>query len=136
MDRDLSGISAFLDDLKSYFENDNRIKTVYIIGSCGTDLETELSDIDFAVLTNSKLSLLDECEMIGQLSLILKREDVDVVFLPKANIELCFRTISTGTKIYEQDPIVTADFVEHTLNMYQDYGHVLRQMTLEYLGLA
>lgn len=135
MNRNLSGLSRVLQDMKSYFETDNRIMTVYIIGSYGTELETELSDIDFAILTRSKLSLLDDCEIIGQLSLLLKRNDVDVIFLPNRNIEINFRVILTGTKIYERDAMVSADFIEHTINMYQDYGHVLRQMTLEYLGL-
>lgn len=116
-------------DLINYFENHEVIATVYLFGSYGTPLyNPELSDIDLAIIFNRNLSLKEELLIDANISLILESDNFDVVNLNKARVDICYQALAAGTKIYERDSIITADFVEKTLKHYFDHGLALEKM--------
>jgi len=64
----------------------------------------------------------------AEISLILESDHFDVIILNKARIDICYQVLATGTKIYERDNILTAEFVERTLKHYFDHGIALEQI--------
>jgi len=116
-------------DLNNYFKTHSDIATVYLFGSYGTSLyDSELSDIDLAIILSRELSLKEEMLIDAEISLILESDNFDVIILNKARIDICYQVLGTGTIIYEKDNILTAEFVEKTLKHYFDHGIALEKM--------
>lgn len=123
-----------LSPMLDYFASDDTIMTVYLFGSFGTDSYVpSLSDIDLAIIFNKGKSLMEEMKISADISILLEREDVDVVNLSRARVDLSHEIISTGEIIYEKEKIKTADFVEQTLQQYFDYGIPLKRIREEFL---
>ncbi len=121
-----------LKELNGYFEVNDEILTVYIFGSYGTEQETGLSDIDFGVLYKKQPSLMEELKIEADLGRIMEEEDIDLVSLNRANIDLKYNIINTGTKIYEVDDVKTADFIEFVLKQYFDFGIKLKRIKKDF----
>ncbi len=114
------------DKLQAYFANRDNITTVYIFGSHGTDRENYDSDLDMGILFLNPPGILDQMYLETEIEEIVERE-VDIVSLNKCNILLKHRIISKGEKIFERDEIKTADFIEHVLKNYFDFGMKLKR---------
>lgn len=118
--------------IREYFVDQDAALLVMLFGSYGTEDEHKFSDIDIAVLLDKDFSLIDELKMAADLSVILGRDDLDLVFLRNAPVNIAHRVLATGRTIFERDPVATADFVESTLNRYRDFGYRLRQLDKEF----
>ncbi|MEN6514861.1 MAG: nucleotidyltransferase domain-containing protein [Fervidobacterium sp.] len=135
--RDLKGIEKELEELKVYLSYDLNIIALYIFGSYGTEEQDERSDIDFAVLYDRNVSLEEELELEVKISDIFQRDDIDVINLNKASINLQHNVIYTGDLIYCSDEVKLADFKEKVFNIYGDYGITLKFFHDDYLkGLS
>ncbi len=120
-------INKLIKKLASFFRKEKNILTVYLFGSYGTEDQTELSDIDIAILFADTVSMLEELSIAAEIEFILKQGQIDLLNLNKASVILQHRVISTGKKIFERDPLTTADFIENTLKFYFDYGLVYKK---------
>ena len=120
-----------LNILKNYFDKKEQILTVYIFGSHGTIYENELSDIDFGILFQSDLSLMNELTIAGKIEMTIGKK-VDLVSLNKVNIDLKYKIIKTGKLIYEKCEVKTADFVEQVLKDYFDFGVKLKTIKQDF----
>ena len=122
-------IKEKINNLKSYFNGHDDIATVYLFGSYGTELyDPERSDIDLAIICSRDLTLKEEMLIDAEMTLILESDNVDVVNLNKARVDISYHVLAMGKIIYERDKIVTADFVENTLKHYFDHGIALEKM--------
>ena len=120
-------INNLIKKLASFFRKENNILTVYLFGSYGTEDQTELSDIDIAILFADTVSMLEELGIAAEIEFILKQGQIDLLNLNKASVILQHRVISTGKEIFERNPLTTADFIENTLKFYFDYGLVYKK---------
>ena len=111
-----------LTQLEDYFKKAEDIIAVYLFGSYASGSQTELSDIDFAILFNKDVDtdLMREMEIMAQISLIIKKEDVDLVNLNKAPIYLQHEIIKTGELIFEREQDKLSDFIYYVLTYYYD----------------
>lgn len=109
-----------LNELVKYFKTQSNILAVWIIGSYGSIYQREDSDIDFAILFENNISIMDEMQISNDISSILSFDNVDTIDLLKSPITLQFKTIKEGRNIYEADYIKVSDFIEYTLKMYPD----------------
>lgn len=107
-------------ELCKYFESEPNISAVWIVGSYGTEYQREDSDIDFAILFDKDVPIMEEMQVSTDISLILNFEDVDTIDLLKAPITLQFKTIKEDRSIYEADKIKVADFIEYVIRRYPD----------------
>ncbi len=114
------------DILCEYFEANENIATVYLFGSFGTPSYNNcLSDIDIAILFFHKPSLREEMRISAELSIILKKEDVDISVLNDLRVDISHEILRTGEVIFEREKKTTAEFVERTLKYAFDYGFTL-----------
>jgi len=111
-----------LNNLPGLFSKMPEILAVFLFGSYGTENQTDISDIDFAILFDRKLNLVEEADCLMRMSQFLETDRVDLVNLNKAPLNLQFRVISEGKIIYEKAYIITCDYIENVIDLYQDYA--------------
>ena len=133
MKRNLKVIETKIQRLKSYAEKNENIVAVYIFGSYGTKHQHFSSDMDFAVLFKESVTLFEELEIESDISQIFERDDIDLVNLNKAAIDISYQVLYTGDLLFCRDEILLADFKEKVFNIYGDYGIVLKKFYDDYL---
>jgi len=117
-------------------ELEEDITTVYLFGSFGTSVyNPHSSDIDLAIITKKELSLMEEMKISAKISIILERDRVDVIHLNKARVDICHEILATGEIIYEEDAMITADFLEKTLQHYFDFGIPLQKIKVDFFNM-
>jgi len=121
-----------INKLSTLFSKTPEIQAVFLFGSYGTGNQTDLSDIDFAVLFDRRLDLTQEAACLANLSEFLGTDRVDLVNLNKAPLNLQFKAISEGKIIYEREYITTCDYIEKVIDLYQDYAIDLNYFYQEY----
>ena len=118
--------------LIKYFQTNDDIIAVWLIGSYGTEYQTEKSDIDFSILFNKEISIIDEMKISCNISDIIGYENVDTVDLNKAPITLQFKTIKEGKSLYEANFIKTSDYIEHVINRYREEKYYIESFRKDY----
>lgn len=129
---ELLKIDAKLPCLPGFFAGLPEVAAVFLFGSYGTENQTALSDIDFAVYFDRVIDLNSEMAFISRLSDVLGTDKVDLVNLNKAPINIQFKAVSEGKIIYEKDYIATCDYIEEVIGLYQDYAIDLHFFNKEY----
>ncbi|WP_418790557.1 type VII toxin-antitoxin system MntA family adenylyltransferase antitoxin [Phosphitispora sp. TUW77] len=83
-------------NLAKLFSGSPEILTVFLFGSYGTSNQTDLSDIDFAVLFDKRIDISKEAAYLDDLTRFLGTDRVDLVNLNRASLNLQFKAISEG----------------------------------------
>jgi len=118
--------------LIKYFETNDDILAVWLIGSYGTEYQREESDIDFSILFNKDVTIIKEMKISCNISDIIGYENVDTVDLKKAPITLQFKTIKEGKSLYEADFIKTSDYIEYVINRYREEKYYIESFRKDY----
>lgn len=95
--------------IKDYLKNRDEISFAYLFGSFITDIK--YNDIDIAVylkpdfdFNNLKLYPFGyEADLIGNLSLILSTDKLDLILLNKANLLAATQVFNSGSLLFEKD---------------------------------
>lgn len=111
-----------LQSWKEFFQTRFEIAAVYLFGSLGTEFERPQSDIDLGVVFTRPVTLLEELELDGDLSLHIGHDRIDLVNLNRAPIALQFRALQEGILVYEGDYVNHSDFIECVIKTYPDYA--------------
>lgn len=111
-----------LQSWQEFFQTRFEIAAVYLFGSFGTEFEHLQSDIDLGVVFTRPVSLSEELELDGALSLYIGHDRIDLVNLNRAPIALQFRALQEGILIYEGDYVKHSDFIECVIKTYPDYA--------------
>ncbi len=127
MKRSLENIKDKIQELITYIKQNENIVALYIFGSYGTEYQRATSDVDFAILFEASPTLFKELEIESDICQIFERDDIDVVNLNKAPIDIRHQVLYTGDLLFCRDEILLADFKEKVLNIYGDYGIVLKK---------
>lgn len=105
-----------------FFQDRAEVAAVYLFGSFGTEFEHPQSDIDLGVIFARSVTLAEELELDGALSLYLGHDRLDLVNLNRAPIPLQFRALHEGMLVYEGDYLKHSDFIETVIKSYSDYA--------------
>ena len=127
MKRSLENIKDKIQELIAYIKQNENIIALYIFGSYGTEYQHATSDVDFAILFGTSPTLFKELEIESDICQIFERDDIDVVNLNKSPIDISHQVLYTGDLLFCRDEILLADFKEKVLNIYGDYGIVLKK---------
>jgi len=110
--------------IKEVCEKMPQIKLLYVFGSQARGDAGPLSDYDFAVYLDEKdfrKRFEIKLNLIGKLTSILRRNDVDVAVINDLdNINLKYAIISEGKIIYEDEPYTTT-VESRIMNEYFDF---------------
>jgi len=119
--------------IKKIFSDENNISLAYIFGSQLKGKTGPLSDYDFAIFLSRKPSFQFKYRLKNKLVNILNTEQVDLVILNDAPIELKYNVIATGKIIFQKNSMIRTKFEADTLSRYFDYLPVLRAQKKEVL---
>ena len=118
--------------MKKEFKNKFKqlgISIVYLFGSRITGGSNKISDIDIGVVLKDLPSSGDTRVLYNALyklfSELYSDERIDIVFLQKAPLSLQYSAINDSKILFEEDPVVTADYEYRVVNQYLDFRPVL-----------
>lgn len=118
-------IDGKLNDLNKYLKSNSNIVAAWFIGSYGTEIQTENSDIDIALLFDQPVGIMEEMDVSCKISEIVEFDNIDTINLLNAPITLQFKVIDEGRAIYEEDYYKVCDFMEEIFNRYRDEKYYL-----------
>ncbi|MEK7550524.1 MAG: nucleotidyltransferase domain-containing protein [Patescibacteria group bacterium] len=114
------------------------VVAVYLFGSQATGLNNSQSDVDIAILFDESVKVkerfIKKLEILGTLTFLLKRDNIDLVVLNDAPIALRFSAIKPQELIYKENNEKMISFEAKTLSDYQDYYYYINQNTIDSLG--
>ena len=121
-----TNIQEITNKLKAYFNNRPEVKLVYIFGSLLSGKVNKFSDIDVAILVDTKLINTNsfiygyKAKIITYLMQALKTNAVDIVVLNEAPPFLRQRIISQGKFIICNDEAARITLQVRTINEFND----------------
>jgi len=119
--------------IKRIFSNEDNILFAYLFGSQVTGKTGPMSDYDFAIFLSRKPFFQFKYRLKNNLLNILNTNQVDLIILNNAPIELKYNIINTGKIIYQKNSIAKVEFEADTLSRYFDYLPVLRAQKADIL---
>jgi len=107
-----------------------RVGLVYLFGSYAEGKNQTLSDVDIGVIFLDELSLRGDCskiynELYDVFTDVFPDKSVDIIFLQKAGLELCFDAVVHGEILYESSREARFEFEERISILYADFKPLL-----------
>lgn len=126
-------IYPLLELLKKSLSLDKELVFAYVFGSYGLEKTGPLSDVDIALyLVSAERIWKKKMELIGDITSILKTDEVDLVILNEAPLFLCCQILRTGKLLFSTDEPLRINFISNVYDMYCD-TEPLRQSAQENL---
>ena len=126
---DVPAIPELSRRLRTLFSEEEAVRLGYVFGSQVDGNAGPLSDLDVAVLvTDGCWSDVTACQarLAHEIRARVAIDDIDLVFLNKAPIELAYHVIADGKRTYETDRATRIDYEAYVLERYGDFLPVLR----------
>ncbi|MCL6610925.1 MAG: nucleotidyltransferase domain-containing protein [Peptococcaceae bacterium] len=117
-----------------YLAAQKDVAAAYLFGSHGTLQEHGFSDIDLGLVyyPGMEPDFRRELALEAKLSMILGTDNLDLVNLNRASLQLRYRAVAEGTLLFEGGPDTLSDFLEQTYRLYGDYQIDLKAFYDEY----
>lgn len=90
------------DRIRRVMEADHRVRFAYLFGSVARGDDRPGSDVDLAVLTRPRGTLLDDARLHDEVAVALARDDVDLLALAEAPLWLQYRVLA-GHVVFSRD---------------------------------
>jgi len=119
--------SKKLTELRAFFAGQKDVRLAYLFGSQVNGTAGPSSDYDIGVLPSENVASRFRLELMWELSQLLGVENVDVVLMDRARVELVYCIIAQGQLLYEEDTCVRVDFEARLLSKSFDFLPVLKQ---------
>ena len=112
-----------LQGLIEFFKSQDDVLALYLYGSYGTEYQTDLSDIDLAVLPmpGVRWDYAREARLQTEVIDLGRSEDISLVNLRRVPVTLQINVLETGRLLYVRDRAMLADFVESVILRYCDF---------------
>ena len=128
--------SQLIDTLAVFFAEKTvspDIRLAYLFGSRAQGSAGPISDYDVAVLFSNSPHYDLRYKLAYDLNKAVMRNQVDLVVLNSAPIELRYAVIASGIVVYESNFEVRVEYEAVTLSLYGDYLPILRRQRKEIL---
>ena len=126
-------IYPLLELLQKSLSLDEEIVFAYVFGSYGLERPDPLSDVDIALyLVSAERIWKKKMKLIGDITAILKTDEVDLVILNEAPLSLCYQVLRTGKLLFSKNEPSRINFINNVYDMYCD-TEPLRQSAQENL---
>jgi predicted nucleotidyltransferase len=114
----------FFKDLKDMLVDDKDVAVVYLFGSYAKDNVTPLSDIDIAILLDSRVRPADyfdkQLDLLDKISQKLHTDEVDVVILNQAPSLLAYQVIKIRKVLFCRNEPRRISFEANAIDRYLD----------------
>jgi len=117
-------MQEILKKLSQALETEADITFAYLFGSIAKGRSGPLSDVDVAVYFypagDSRSRFTRRLQLMSKLGKALQRDDMEVVPLQDAPLDLAFEILAYGKLLFSKDDGQKADFTFETLRKYHD----------------
>ena len=124
-------------ELLKILEGQKYIKLTYLFGSVANGKEGKLSDVDIAVLLDDSLSKKErfdlQLKLIGDLSAILKTNNLDLIIMNDAPLSLRYEIIKANYPLFIRNEAERIDFEAKILSAYLDRRYYEKRASDEFL---
>ncbi|OHA24321.1 MAG: hypothetical protein A3D50_02200 [Candidatus Taylorbacteria bacterium RIFCSPHIGHO2_02_FULL_44_12] len=111
------------------------VDAVYLFGSQAEGVAGEASDIDVGILLKTPIPKPESVTSIYHALFNILSDSfdmsnfrtIDIVFLDRAPLELCFDVIQHGIVLYESSQTIRTEFEERVAALYRDFQPILKQ---------
>ena len=111
------------------------VDAVYLFGSQAEGVAGKSSDIDVGILLKNPIPKNESItplynalfEILSNTFDMSNFRTIDIVFLDRAPLELCFDVIQHGIILYESSVTARMDFEDRVAALYRDFKPVLKQ---------
>jgi len=127
--------------MKKYYVEKLRklgVATVFLFGSQVSGNASPLSDRDIGVLMKAQPSDAENTGLYHSFydlfSDLFPGSRVDIVTLQTAPLPIQYSVVTEGKILFEEDPVLTADYIHQVINSYLDFRYILDEfdrVTLE-----
>jgi predicted nucleotidyltransferase len=131
-----------LPQLVEQFKQKPLVVAMYLFGSFVHGQIKPLSDIDFAVLLDSKLNrkelFQEQLGLIGVACELLRTDEIDLIVLNNTPPRIAHSILSTGRLLFVKDKNQLVDFTEKVVKLYLDfkpYRKAFDQTFMQGIGL-
>lgn len=118
--KDLQEVKNLIEHRVQILTEKHYIKLIYIFGSYAKGKNDKNSDLDIAILLNKGYNPMEKLDLIGELTDIFKRNDIDLVILNDANEVLKHQIIKYGKIVYMENEDIKVNFEVRVLKEYMD----------------
>ena len=109
--------------IRAVLENKESIVFAYLFGSSATKTFTPMSDIDIAVYLNPNVDISKErLDLVGDLMLALKTDNIDLVILNTSPLPLKARVVQNKETLVDKYPSLRHSFESLVLRQYYDFS--------------
>jgi predicted nucleotidyltransferase len=119
----LLDIEEYTEQLRRLFAT-HGVVLAYLFGSQAEGKAGPISDVDIAVLLGPQVDREQwfqvQLDLIGELTSLFHRDDVDVVILNEATPVLAYEVVRSGQVLYEAEPGTRVDYEVTALRRYAD----------------
>lgn len=107
-----------------------KVALVYLFGSQAEGVSGKMSDIDIGVVfSDPKIASGNTLAIYNQLydifCVAFGSENLDIVLLERANLELNFDVVTHGKVLFEKSPDLRGDFEHRVTMLYADFKPLL-----------
>ena len=107
------------------------VQLIYLFGSHAEGASHPMSDVDIGVVLDYRVVDEDSSARYNELfdifTDIFPNESIDIVFLQRAGLELCFDVICHGKVLFESNPDIRDAFEHRTQMLYMDFKPILKE---------
>lgn len=119
--------------IEKYLANQNNIDVAYLFGSQSKGMANTLSDVDIAILFSENVKVdkrfNEKLKIMGDLGIILKTNNIDIVDLNSADTMLQFSAIESRDILINKNNLARVIFESTVMTRYQDYRYYLTMNT-------
>ncbi|MDZ7362827.1 MAG: nucleotidyltransferase domain-containing protein [candidate division KSB1 bacterium] len=116
-------MQELLHNLSRALKSEPDIAFAYLFGSVAKGRSGPLSDVDVAVYfdaDNARSRFDRHLQLMSKLAKALQQNDVDVVSLQDAPVDLAFEVLAHGKLLFSKDDAQKVDFIFKILRKYHD----------------
>jgi len=116
-------LEKFKNQIKTILEHKESVIFAYLFGSSVKKTFTPMSDIDIAVYLSPNVNKPKErLDLIGNLMMALKTDNIDLVILNTAPLTLKARIILNKETLIDNSPFLRHSFESLVLRQYYDFS--------------
>ena len=122
--------------LKNELEKEKDVIFAYIFGSYAEGREGPLSDFDIGIfLKNTSKDFFErKIEFNNLVTSILKTDEVDIVILNEANVEISFNIIKNGFLLLSKNEELRIEYEKKIIKYYMDFEYYRKRMIKEFFS--
>lgn len=121
-------VQGKIPELAKALTGDRGIVAIYLFGSFAKNAIEPLSDLDFGVLLSERMKKPDRfdkhLQLIGLFTESLKTEEIDLIHMNNAPINICFQIIKTGKLLLCNDKKELVNFNEFIIQRHLDFNFI------------